>query len=760
VNTLVAPAYRWVGLDDVWLLEGYRPMRLTLRSLLAYMHGLLSPQEAEELAKKIEESPVAKDLMERIRDVVRRHALDAPDVDDRDTNLDPNTVAEYLDHVLPPDRVPDLERVCFESDQQLAEVATCHLILTKVLTEPVAVTPESRQRMYSLVAEGERTPPGPQASGTAAAPPQVPSSGSGPVPPPARVGKFQQGPLQLAVRVLLSATLGAIAVGFGVVGLLLLTGQLRQDSPLMAFLRGERPHGEVHPASAAPLAPENLVAPEVGKTEEVAPPSTTPEVSRPDETGATAEVPPAEGTLPLPEKTGDLSETPPGPQDVAAPAGPAEMEQSVTEPAASPELPGSPVGPEGEKLQQPEGSLREFGAVVSPAGPGGPPVAEAGTPSGATPERKPPEGLTPAVELVTKDEVLLVYDAGTSAWRRVSAEGQLQPAQDYLAIPNFHPVVRIGPQMVLKVVDTTKWSFLPADSPNMVRLNVAFGRIIFRDVPQDWVVEIVPPIGVRVQAEVPGVQWALEVFGRECGPLAPADFPNWLATVYWLHGRGRVTLADGRTFSVESPVALPVPVIDQLKPPEGIPPWTNWDSPFGNLEILARPVIARELAPGSPALLKLRELARHRRQEVRALTYRALHAIGDYEPLVEALGNPEERLRWGELMELLAQAYHAKDPLRENILSLAQRFFGDAGREAAELAWGSPDPLDSKQLYRLRELLDYDRSVGVRVMASWRLSRVAGRDFGFRPEDNPRNQKTPLARWDEWLRTQVGPRPD
>ncbi len=137
-------------------------MRLTVRNLLAYRHGLLSPQDAEELAKKIEESPFAQELLERISDVLRRRTLDAPEVDERRGVLDANTVAEYLDHVLPPDRVPDLERICLESDEQLAEVASCHLILTKVLTEPVEISPASFERMYSLVAQPAKPaiPPG------------------------------------------------------------------------------------------------------------------------------------------------------------------------------------------------------------------------------------------------------------------------------------------------------------------------------------------------------------------------------------------------------------------------------------------------------------------------------------------------------------------------------------------------------------------------------------------------------------------------
>ena len=133
-------------------------MRLTLRTLLAYLDDTLEPAQAKVIGQKIAESPTAQELVERIREVVRRRRITAPPATGPGAKLDPNTVAEYIDSVLSPEQLAEVEDVCLNSDVHLAEIAACHQILTLILSEPALVPPTARQRMYGLARGREAIP--------------------------------------------------------------------------------------------------------------------------------------------------------------------------------------------------------------------------------------------------------------------------------------------------------------------------------------------------------------------------------------------------------------------------------------------------------------------------------------------------------------------------------------------------------------------------------------------------------------------------
>jgi hypothetical protein len=129
-------------------------VRLTLRTLLAYLDDTLDPAEIKRIGQKVAESETARELIARIKSVTRRRRLTTPPLSGTADKFDANTVAEYLDNTLPPEKVEEIEEICLESDVHLAEIAACHQILTLVLGEPALVPPSAKRRMVALAGEG------------------------------------------------------------------------------------------------------------------------------------------------------------------------------------------------------------------------------------------------------------------------------------------------------------------------------------------------------------------------------------------------------------------------------------------------------------------------------------------------------------------------------------------------------------------------------------------------------------------------------
>jgi hypothetical protein len=125
-------------------------VRLTLRTLLAYLDDTLEPLEIKAIGQKVAESDTAQELIARIKQVTRRRRITTPPATGPNS-FEPNMVADYLDNELSSEQVAELERICLESDVHLAEVAACHQILTLVLGEPAVVPQTAKARMYGLV---------------------------------------------------------------------------------------------------------------------------------------------------------------------------------------------------------------------------------------------------------------------------------------------------------------------------------------------------------------------------------------------------------------------------------------------------------------------------------------------------------------------------------------------------------------------------------------------------------------------------------
>ncbi|OYP34394.1 hypothetical protein [Rhodopirellula sp. MGV] len=126
-------------------------MRLTLRTLLAYLDDTLEPRDREDLREKLERSGQASQLVQAIRASITKPDLSAPAPDSVHPTEDANMMSDYLDSTLSPEQTAEIEKACMDSLSSLAEAGACHQILTMVLGRPAKTTDQLRNRIFSMV---------------------------------------------------------------------------------------------------------------------------------------------------------------------------------------------------------------------------------------------------------------------------------------------------------------------------------------------------------------------------------------------------------------------------------------------------------------------------------------------------------------------------------------------------------------------------------------------------------------------------------
>jgi hypothetical protein len=138
-------------------------MKPDLRTLLGHPAISEEPRTGKKQDKALQSVAVRR-IIQRVREVITRRDLAIP-LTGSQTAVDPNTIAEYLDGVLPPDRTAEIEELCLAVDKYLAEVAGCQQVLPKTsesrLGRDAEVWPQKGgerpspavfRRMYGLLA--------------------------------------------------------------------------------------------------------------------------------------------------------------------------------------------------------------------------------------------------------------------------------------------------------------------------------------------------------------------------------------------------------------------------------------------------------------------------------------------------------------------------------------------------------------------------------------------------------------------------------
>jgi len=623
-------------------------MRLTLRTLLAWLDHVLPADEQKELGDKVTGSTAAQRLVDRIRQVIDRPSISAPKVEGKGLAVEVNSVAEYLTNALDPEQLESFERICLESDMHLAEVAACHNLLATAEADPKVFEPlddPGRERLLAAVkhrsaalfSEIERREAIANARAVQAA---------------IKKHQEEEDTVYVADGVASSAdrnatprekrsSRGAWAAAATAVALLmtlvaLLVSTLRPGKDRTVATRPEPVRAVVEETPAPPRAepPAAAIAP----------------APEPVAEAAAAEAPPE-----------------PPPEDRAAEPAPPEP---AAEPAAPPQpVANAPFGPAPPPAAPPEAPRVPFGdalAIAATPPPAVPPApapatsAPAATEQQASPFDAPVAAANAAATAVAPADaagfvgtagVLFhrVTAAGQAAWEFFPANAALAAREDLIAPAGFHPDVNIR-GLRIRLMPGTR-ATVSLDPDGTPRLAVAFGRAVVRASSGDArlgvtadglsgtiVAGLTEPVGVSVELErFAGADPSTEPTRVRAGIVAASGGIVWRqagGATAPLAGIAPEGMLEARTAIIWDNTKPGAAAIERLT---ALPDWVAGVPQQGRLEKAAADALAGKVAAVAPLDRALRELATDRRVENRIIAATTLALLGEYDDLVEVL---------------------------------------------------------------------------------------------------------------------------
>lgn len=744
-------------------------MRLTLRTLLAYLDNILEPAAAQQLAAKIEESQTAADLVHRIRDVTKKVRLAAPAIDGKGMGLDPNTVAEYLDNTLTSESTPDFEMVCLESDVHLAEVAACHEILSLVLVQPVEIDPATRTKMYNLLNELEKhpakipvAPPAPVAPvamaipQTAAAVPVADARAKREVPAYLKNSVDEAAMARrgwtLAAVALVALILVATTFALAAIPLASLPEFLR---PLANTIFPREVEVAVEPATppkprpTVPLVPVPTSTTETGAP--VASTTATAVATTPDLPIATA-ADTSTGLLQPPSAVSPAANPTPSPTGIAPiPPVPTAV---VTATATSPD---APVVPPVVPAAVPAGTPAPTAVAMATAAalPNAVGTATPIVPAATAPDQ--PAKIEPVGRVNSAgSQVLLRFDAATGAWVRLPTRETLSVGDRLLALPSYRPQIALGNGLTIDLLGGTLVELRPIDAGGTPGILLLRGRLMAFNVGgSKGALRLESGKSVNT-VTLTSAELGIEFISRR----APGEDPMAVTTSdLALYGKsGQV--AWGTPTVAESPLSMPGQwLITEGAAPTPLPAaatqptWLTSDE-RDVLEKQAADFVELGLRSDKAVSVALREMVGDRRAENVQLALRCLAQLGDYDDFMPLLRDPTQRYStWERYVLMLVEALDFGPEYAGRVRDALVKQHGPNGEPLYRILWGySDDELKNGSAQYLVEMLDH-ADLEYRIFAIWTLCDITGQPpGGYLPQDPQPRRKAAILKWEQKLK--------
>ena len=715
-------------------------MRLTLRTLLAYRDGVLSPTETSDLHQRIRQTEVASNLLRRVENLVKHKQLLAPKLNGEGLGGDANTVAEYLDDTLASEQVPEFERICIaESDLVLAELAHCHQLLAEAMNSQVVVPQDLRSLAISLTnpqnqaALQRRLKIGGKSaavSGTAGslrrlddAHPEMLVQAVEVKAGDANGQEVKVHESNITERLQVQAPM--VASGGGSInpqGLDLERPQLAHEVP--EYLVGQKSGGWRIPAAIAAMVGLLVVL----AWQALGPLSNVRDLF----------VAKNSTSSPSTELASQLDTTKSKPEETKP--GVKRNEVGTVQSGAAPSL--NPV----ESVDTSDGSANADtikSAAEVPA-PSDTLVSDTALSDAATTETSPPTtdlanqsfSWTPSAE--DAKSVLFVRQTDGKELKRILANTPLPKNADIIVPPAMRPTLNLAGHCSWSVCGPTRMQLSGEDK---VTITTSLCRAITKCGTLGSDVTIVAPTGpVDLKFADAASMAAVEVAYRPVLHGSVIDKLAYKPFLIVVAVEGQVTVTSTREATETKSIRLVVgegvafadgqPIEFELG---AIPSWyrAGNDPP---LDVFAAADIHKSIDGTADVNAQLTSLCLDNRPETAALAIQSKMLLGEWEGFAgDFLNNESMRSHWSATIGLAAQLIASSEPASQALRTALETAHPGRGESLFTLLTGAADSSQPKEvLSKLVESLASEE-LDERVLAAYQLRRLMGKDFGFQP---------------------------
>lgn len=759
-------------------------MRLTLRTLLAYLDNILELDDRELLEKKVQESEFAQNLIKRSRETVNNQELSALDPIGHSIRQDPNAVAEYLDNTMAREQIEEFERQCLdntsEADTRLAEITACHHILTMVLGDPVQFAASSRERMYRIgesekidrqtdAGESSQEPiAGVEQTDTHAVAGSASSNQSTTDPDdsfdPADLLPSSKLPDYLRSEDKRNRWLPIIAttlVAAVVTGILLILFE-----PSSSAIK-QSENGAVAKSDSQDVAENTSFSPDQTPALQGSTPPVIPEVP---EGNNSEKVTTNISEKPIPS---DASESAKPPVENSKPNQPVENSVTSSNDAAKPNARAVPAE---EKEVLPESGAPSSATQEDPPSNDTLPTnteepVEAEQPTAGSQDTDKDtskltatdDSPTEAAEggnqvlgrLVSSDQILLVSPDGFDKLRWLPPQSNLKKGQKLVALPTFRPILSLL-AFTVELEGGSILELLDLNEGGIPTIKLSYGRMIVRTNFDGGMLHLKINDKRSITLTLKNTETAI---GVEVWPKTPLgrdpetaerdytiDIYTLSSSVEWQEGPMQGVVEAGQLQS-----------LGRMPPPEPqsfsvAPEWAT-KVQMSKLDARAVPAIRDVLQDDRNVKLSFSELVEKRRQvEVKQLALRCCAHIGYFDPLVEALGDESMDRRWAKCATYLQEAAWRHPEYARRVRKSMERLRNEKGVDLYRMLWGYTNEglLNNGEAEQLVEFLSSE-DLDLRVLSHWNLKTITGKGYSFHPNKSESKRRQSLKRWQALL---------